>query len=166
VQLRCGRLNVLAGTRQDGVERARQVALAAENLRWALPHAADAGVTLLLEALNPIEFPDYLLHTTAEAWEVVCQVDDPGVMLQYDVYHAQMTEGNLLNTITDRFDGIGHVQISDVPGRHEPGTGEIRYAAVFAHLEALGYGGYVGLEYRPSTDTASSFSWMKELDAP
>jgi hydroxypyruvate isomerase len=118
---------------------------------------------MLIEALNPIEFPHYLMQTTAQAAELVRLVDDPRVMLQYDVYHAQMAEGNLIDTITKHFGEIGHIQISDVPGRHEPGTGEIRYPAVFDVLKGLGYDGYVGLEYRPSGDTVSALAWMAEL---
>lgn len=163
-RLGCERLNVLAGTRQQGMERSAQMDLAADNLTWAVPRAADAGVTLLIEALNPIEFPQYLVHSTAQAMDLVRRVNDPRVRLQYDVYHAQMTEGNLINTVTERFSEIGHVQISDVPGRHEPGTGEIRFRAVFECLVAMGYEGYIGLEYRPSGDTPSSLYWMTELD--
>jgi hydroxypyruvate isomerase len=163
IRLQCGRLNVLAGTRRSGVERAAQVALAIENLMWAIPKAADADVTLLLEALNPTDFPQYLLHSSAEAAELVQTVDDPHVRLQYDVYHAQMTQGNLINTITERIGEIDHIQISDVPGRHEPGTGEIRFPAVFACLEELAYKGHIGLEYQPSTDTLSSLAWMGQL---
>jgi hydroxypyruvate isomerase len=163
VRLRCGRLNVLAGTRQPDLAREEQVALAVENLRWALPRAVDAGVTLLIEALNPTDFPLYLVHTTTQAWDIVRAVSHPHVKLQYDIYHAQMTEGNLITTITQRFPDIGHIQIADVPGRHEPGTGEIRFSAVFSRLDALGYKGYVGLEYRPSRSTLPSLAWMRQV---
>ena len=163
VRLRCGRVNVLAGARQPAVDYAAQVACAVDNLAWAAPRAADAGVTLLVEALNPTDFPHYLIHTTAEAWDIVRRASHPRVRLQYDVYHAQMTEGNLIATITERLPDIGHIQIADVPGRHEPGTGEIRYQAIFAQLEALGYDGLVGLEYHPSRTTLASLSWMEQV---
>lgn len=163
VRLRCGCLNVLAGARQPGIDRAAQVACAVDNLTWAAPLAADAGVTLLVEALNPTDFPHYLLHNTAEAWGVVRGASHPRVKLQYDVYHAQMTEGNLIATIAERMPDIGHIQIADVPGRHQPGTGEIRYPAIFAQLEALGYDGYIGLEYHPSQGTRASLSWLAQV---
>jgi hydroxypyruvate isomerase len=148
------------GQRVTGLAPAAQVDCAIENLVWGAPRAVRAGVTLLIEPLNPTDFPNYFLRTTATAMEVVTQVDHPAVGLQYDVYHAQMTEGNLIETITARFPHIGHVQIADVPGRHEPGTGEINYPAIFATLEGLGYQGYVGLEYRPTGETDTSLSWL------
>ena len=87
-------------------------------------------------------------------------VDHPRVGFQYDIYHGQMTEGNLINTIKRYSAHIRHIQIADVPGRHEPGTGEIRYSAIFSTLEELEYEGYVGLEYRPMGTTEESLSWI------
>jgi hydroxypyruvate isomerase len=159
-RLRCRRLNALFGNEVAGLEPSAQIDCAIENLGWAAPQAAQAGVTLLVEPLNPIDLPHYFLHTTAVALEIVAQVDHPAVRLQYDVYHAQMTEGNLIHTITASFPTIGHVQIADVPGRHEPGTGEINFPAVFSALDRLGYWGYIGLEYRPSSETDASLSWL------
>jgi hydroxypyruvate isomerase len=159
-RLGCGRLHAAFGKRAAGYDAAAQVDCALENLAWAAPQAARARVTLLIEALNPIDWPDYFLNTTADALEVVARAGQPNVRLQYDVYHAQMTEGNLISTITDNFSSIGHVQVADVPGRHEPGTGEINYPNVFSALDRLGYAGYVGLEYRPSGDTDASLGWL------
>jgi hydroxypyruvate isomerase len=159
-RLGCKRLHAMFGKRAAGFDASAQIDCALENLAWAAPQAAGAGVTLLVEALNPIDWPDYSLNTTADALEVVVRAAQPNVKLQYDVYHAQMTEGNLINTITDDFPYIGHVQIADVPRRHEPGSGEINYPAVFAALDRLGYEGYIGLEYRPSGDTDSSLGWL------
>ena len=159
-RLGCRRVHTLFGNRLTGVDPAAQVACAVENLAWAAPQAAHAGVTLLLEWLNPVDFPGFFLHTTAAAMSVIRQVDHPAVKLQYDVYHAQVTEGNLIGTIETHFPYLGHVQIADVPGRHEPGTGEINYPAVLGALGRLGYEGYVGLEYQPSRDTTSSFAWL------
>ena len=121
--------------------------------------AAGAGFAAV-EFMFPYDFPNYFLRSTAATLEIVTHVDHPAVRLQYDVYHAQMMEGNLTNTITASFPYIGHVQIADVPGRHEPGTGEINFPAVFSTLERLGYQGYVGLEYRPSVETDASLSWL------
>jgi len=160
-RLRCQRLNVLAGNKVDGLEHAAQIECAIENIAWAAPQAADAGVTLMIEPLNAIDRPDYLIHTTAAAMEMVRGTDHPHVRLQYDIYHAQMGEGNLINTVSSCFPFIGHVQIADVPGRHEPGTGEINYAAIFATLEAFAYRGYVGLEYQPSRETNASLDWLQ-----
>ncbi len=157
--LKCTRLHVMFGNRVKGIDRNVQVECAAENLSWAAPLAAQAGVTLLIEALNETDFPTYALHRTAEALSIIKQVNHPQVKLQYDVYHAQMTEGNLINTITSCLPDIGHIQIADVPGRHQPGTGEINYPAALEVLKILNYG-YVGLEYRPSNDSDSSLQWL------
>ena len=139
--LGCVRLHTMFGKTTAGFDAAAQVDCALENLAWAAPQAAEAGVTLLVEALNPIDRPDYFLNTTADALDIVVRAGQPNVKLQYDIYHAQMTEGNLINKITDDFPTIGHIQIADVPGRHEPGTGEINYPNIFSALDRLGYEG-------------------------
>jgi hydroxypyruvate isomerase len=162
--LNCTRLNTMFGNRVLGIERKEQISCAVENLSWAAPLAAQAGVTLLIEPLNHTDFPDCLLRRTSEALEIIRQVDHPHVKLQYDVYHAQMMEGNLINTITTSLPVIEHIQIADVPGRHQPGTGEINYPAVLGALEKLSYSGCVGLEYRPSNDTESSLAWLASGD--
>lgn len=159
-QLRCRRLNILFGNRTPEVDRSAQMECALTNLAWAAPQAAQAGVTLLLEPLNPLDRPAYLLHNTAEAMSIIGQVNHPSVMLQYDVYHAQISEGNLIHTIGKYFPWIGHIQIAEVPGRHEPGTGEIDYQPVFQALEKLGYLGYIGLEYQPLETTEASLCWL------
>ena len=160
VRLKCRCIHAMFGNRLPELAPEAQVACAVENLTWAAPQAAQAGVTLLVEWLNPVDFPSFFLHSTLATLEVVTQVDHPAVKMQYDVYHAQMTEGNLISTITTHISHIGHIQIADVPGRHEPGTGEINYPAVFAALERLGYQGYIGLEYQPSGDTDASLDWL------
>jgi hydroxypyruvate isomerase len=158
--LHCPRLNAMFGQRVPGYDLAAQIDCACENLVWAAPQAADAGIELLLEALNPIDFPRYALNRTTTALEIIRRIDLPNVRLQYDVYHAQMTEGNLINTITSNFSYISHIQIADVPGRHQPGTGEINFPAIFAALDRLGYSGYIGLEYVPLGDPDGSLSWL------
>jgi hydroxypyruvate isomerase len=158
--LHCSRLHAMFGQRVLDYDLAAQIDCACENLIWAAPQAADAGVELLLEALNPIDFPRYALNRVTMALEIIRRINLPNVRLQYDVYHAQMTEGNLINTITTNFSDIGHIQIADVPGRHQPGTGEINFPAIFAALDRLGYTGYIGLEYKPLGESDSSLSWL------
>jgi len=159
-RLGCDRLNTLAGNRQYELPMEAQLDCAVENLMWAAPMAAEAQMTILVEPLNPTDRPDYLVHTTNTALRIIEQVGSVDVKLQYDVYHAQMTEGNLIHTIRRYFDRIGHIQIADVPGRHEPGTGEIHYPAIFSCLQDLDYQGYVGLEYYPSSSTDLSLDWL------
>jgi hydroxypyruvate isomerase len=156
----CPRIHTMVGNRLPELDPAAQLECVLENLAWAAPLAAEAGVTLLIEPLNATDMPAYFVHSTAEGMRIVNGANHPNVRLQYDVYHAQMTEGNLINTMTALFPHIGHIQISDVPGRHQPGTGEINYPAIFAALERLNYPGYIGLEYRPDGETDASLAWL------
>jgi hydroxypyruvate isomerase len=158
--LGCSRINAMIGKRIAGVERDAQLDCASENLAWAAPLAREAGVTLLLEPLNATDFPGCVLSNTVEAMALVRRVDHPQVRLQYDIYHSQMTEGNLIRTMTSCMPYIGHIQLADVPGRHEPGTGEINYPFVLDALRDISYTGYVGLEYRPSGDSDASLEWL------
>ncbi len=120
-------------------------------LRAAAPAAEDAGVNLVLEPLNlPVDHAGYYLDSSYEAYEIVDAVDSPNVGVLYDVYHQQITEGNVIQNITEHAAFIDYVHVADVPGRHEPGTGELHYENVFAALDDAGYDGYVGLEYSPS----------------
>ena len=123
---------------------------ARDNVAWAAGQAARAGCEVLIEALNPADNGPCLVTTTAAAAAFAADVGQPNVRLQYDAYHMQRTEGDLTATIDAYWPLISHIQIADVPGRHEPGTGEINYPFVLDHLERKGYRGAVGLEYQPS----------------
>ena len=161
------RLNALVGVERTPGERARQLELAARNVRFAADEAAPHGVTITIEAVNTFENGPYLLHTTRQAAAFVETVDRPNVRLQYDAYHMQRMEGNLVATIREHLDRIAHVQIADSPGRGEPGTGEINYPFVLAALAELGYARHVALEYVPTTaSTEDSFAWLRELETP
>jgi len=126
-------------------------------LKTAAPLAEQAGITLVLEPLNIlVDHPGYFLTSSREGFEIVEQVGSPAVKLLYDIYHQQVTEGNLIATITSHIDLIGHFHIADVPGRHEPGSGEINYANVLAAIDEAGYESFIGLEYAPAAATAES----------
>src|SRR5581483_1398905 len=159
-RLGCRRLNVLAGNRVPGVADRVLRQTAVENLRRAAPIARDAGITLLVETLNTWESPRYFLDSAQLGLDIVREVAQPSVRFQLDCYHGQRMEGQLIDTAVRNVEWIGHVQVADVPGRHEPGTGEIHYGNVLAALERAGYDGYVGLEYRPSGKTEDSFGWL------
>jgi len=161
--LGCRRMNVLVGHEIPGMDRAEQLALARENVRFAADDAA--GITVMVEAVNTFENGPYLLYTTAQAVEFVREVGRENVRVQHDFYHMQRMEGNLVATLREHIGSIGHVQIADSPGRGEPGTGEIHYPYVLGELERLGYDGYVGLEYNPTAETTEeSLEWLpKEL---
>jgi hydroxypyruvate isomerase len=159
-RLGCARLNVLAGNRIDEVSDAEMRRTVVENLRRAAPMARAAGITLLVEALNTRESPRYFLDGSRLGLDIVREVDEPNVRFQFDVYHMQRMEGELIDSLTRNLPWIGHVQIADVPGRHEPGTGEINFPNLLRALEGAGYEGYVGLEYRPSGRTEDSLGWL------
>ncbi len=159
-RLGCRRLNVLAGNRVDGASDAEMRRTVIDNLKRAAPVARAAGITLLIEALNTWESPRYFLDRSRTGLDIVRDVGEPNVRFQYDCYHMQRMEGQLVDTLTKNLEWIGHVQLADVPGRHEPGTGEVNYANVLAALEGAGYDGFVGLEYRPSGKTEDSLGWL------
>jgi hydroxypyruvate isomerase len=126
-------------------------------LRGAAGLAEAANVTLLLEPLNTkVDHPGYTLRHSAPAFELVRQIASPRVKVLYDVYHMQIMEGNLIATIEANLDAIGHIHVADVPGRHEPGTGEINYGSIARMLTANGYAGLVGLECVPKSDSAAA----------
>lgn len=162
-RLGCTKLNALVGHRVEVMELEEQLELAKESVRFAADEAAKQGAQVMIEAVNTFENGPYLIGTTKDAAAFVRGVDRPNVKLQYDVYHMQRMEGNLVANLREYMPEIGHVQIADSPGRGEPGTGEIRYLYVFEQLQKLGYGGYVGLEYRPTASTTEeSLLWLPE----
>jgi hydroxypyruvate isomerase len=160
-ELGCRRINVLAGNVQDGVSWDDHRQTAVDGLRRLAPLAQEAGVTLLVEALNANENLRYFLTNSRLGFELVREVASPAVKFQYDAYHLQIMEGNLIDTFSKHVTDIGHVQIGDVPGRHEPGSGEINYANFLAAVDRSGYDGYIGLEYRPASDTEEGLdAWL------
>ena len=125
--------------------------------------AAKAGVTLLMEPLNVlVDHAGYYIQRSSIAWDLHRKIGHPNVKVLYDVYHMQIMEGNIIATIRQNIDAIGYVHVADVPGRHEPGTGEINYVNVARALRDVGYGGLVGFEYMPTTGTELSLASSKE----
>ncbi len=159
--LGCERLNCIAGLAPAGVERARLRAVFVDNLRFAAAELDAAGITLLTEPINTRDVPGFYLSSSDDALAIIAEVGAPNLMLQYDVYHMQIMEGDLAPTIQHNLSHIGHIQIADTPGRHEPGSGEINYPFLFKHLDRLGYDGWVGCEYRPAATTAEGLGWVK-----
>ncbi|HUX75454.1 MAG TPA: TIM barrel protein [Anaerolineae bacterium] len=122
-----------------------------DGLKTLAPLAEEAGITLLLEPLNiHVDHPGYFLHRSSVGFDLVRAVESPRIKLLYDIYHMQVMEGNIIHTLTSNLDVIGHVHIADVPGRHEPGTGELNYANIFKALREAGYDRYVGFEFEPA----------------
>lgn len=122
-----------------------------DGLKALAPLAEKAGVTLNLEPLNTVaDHKGYWLNHSKTGLELVREVNSPNIRLLYDVYHMQVMEGNLIQTLVDNLEAIGHIHVADVPGRHEPGTGEINYRQVLNALREAGYQGYVGMEFEPT----------------
>jgi hydroxypyruvate isomerase len=158
-----GNLNCLAGKRLPAVDEARQRDVLVDNLRFAARQLAAHGLRLMVEPVNHFDMPGFLLNRSAQVLALLDAVDEPNVFLQFDVYHAQREEGELAATLRSHLARIGHVQVADNPGRHQPGTGEINYPFLFQELDRLGYQGHVGLEYLPSPDTGSAFGWIQAM---
>jgi hydroxypyruvate isomerase len=159
-QIGCTRMNALVGNWLSTESRQSQLARVHENLAWVAEQAAQAGVTVMVEALNPWETPEYILTTSASALQTLTAVGSPNLQFQYDVYHMQRSEGNITATLTAALAQIGHIQVADSPQRHQPGTGELNYRFIFAALEQLGYSGWVGLEYVPQGSLTESLAWL------
>jgi len=150
-------LIVTTGQEIEEQPRIQQHDAIIKGLQGAAPYAEDKGITLVLEPLNIlVDHKGYFLWSSHEGLEIIHEVDSPRVKLLYDIYHQQIMEGNLIDNITRSIDHIGHFHVGDVPGRHEPGTGEINYANVFAAIDRLGYDAYLGLEYSPTGDPAEA----------
>ncbi len=154
-------VNCLAGCRVQGVGDDAHWQTLAANVRYAAQAFQAHGLTLVLEALNRFDNPGFLLNRTRQLQTLLDEVAQPNVLIQYDLYHAQREEGELVATLRANIARIGHIQIADNPGRHQPGTGEINYPFLLAEIDALGYQGYVGLEYIPDPDTETSLGWLK-----
>lgn len=150
-RLKCERLIVTTGSDLAGVAHAEQHAACVGAFKAAAPVAEDAGVTLVLEPLNLlVDHAGYFLSTSAEGFEIVGEVASPAVKLLFDIYHQQITEGNLTLNITRHIDKIGHFHVANHPGRHEPAIGEINYGHIFGEIARTSYDGYLGLEFSPS----------------
>jgi hydroxypyruvate isomerase len=156
------KVNCLVGKTVPGLSHDVQWGTLKENLVLAADIMQSAGVLQIFEPLNPFDAPGYFIPVNSLGFKLVEEIDHPNLRLEYDIYHAQRTEGNLAATIRKEIAKIGHVQIADSPNRNEPGTGEISYPFVFQALDEAGYDGWVGLEYRPSAGTEASFGWLRE----
>jgi len=154
----CPRLHCMAGISPQ-TQAASETYLA--NLRYAAKRLAKEGMAVMLEPLSAGTVAGCFLTGSAQAAQVVREVGADNVRVQYDFFHMQMMEGNLAATLERLLPVIGHVQLADVPGRHEPGTGELNFDFLLRHLDRLGYAGYVGCEYNPLGDTVEGLKWAQ-----
>jgi hydroxypyruvate isomerase len=152
-----GQLNCLAGKAPAGIadDVLRQTFAAAELKK--------AGLRLLIEPINTFDIPGFYLNRTTQAVSILVEVGADNAFVQYDIYHAQRMEGELAATMQKYLPRIGHIQLADNPGRNEPGSGEINYPFLFAHLDRIGYDGWIGCEYKPATTTEAGLDWRQRL---
>jgi len=159
--LGCKQLNCLAGLTPKDVPADKVRDTFVSNLRFAAERLGGEGIKLLIEPINTRDIPGFYLTKTQQALDIIAAVGSSNLWLQYDIYHMQVMEGDLANTIEKNLARIAHMQLADNPGRHEPGTGEINYDFLFKHIDKLGYQGWIGCEYKPAAETTAGLGWVK-----
>lgn len=155
------RVHLMAGLIRPGEDRALHRATYVRNLDYAARAAASAGVSVVIEPINTRDIPGFFLNRQDEAHAVCAEVGAGNLKVQMDFYHCQIVEGDLAMKLRKYIAGVGHVQIAGVPERHEPDLGEINYPYLFQLMDELGYGGWVGCEYRPKAGTSAGLGWLR-----
>lgn len=155
-------LNCLAGIVPHGVSQLSAHHTLLDNLRYAAETLSVAGVQLLIEPINTFDIPGFFLSTSKQAIDIIREVGFGDIFLQYDIYHMQRMEGELIQTIKNNLDVIKHIQVADNPGRFEPGTGEINFKNLFSQLDEMSYEGWIGCEYKPKSTTLAGLTWRAE----
>jgi hydroxypyruvate isomerase len=163
--LDCWKLNCLVGNVREGLDQQQAYETLVDNLTVAANRLGAAGRLLLVEVLNPVDAPAYFLNSIPLAERLLTDVNSAHLRFQFDVYHIQRTQGELVTSIHRLAPWLGHVQIADAPNRGQPGTGEINYRTALRAFDEVGYTGRIGLEYRPVGPTDASFDWMDEYRA-
>jgi len=161
-KLECPTIIILSGNRVEGASHDAQHNACVEALKPAAEMAARESVTLLLENIDQEENPKYYLTSVAEGFEIARKVDNPHLKFLYDFYHEQISEGNLIEKLDKNIDLVGLVHIADVPGRHQPGTGEINFANIFRKLADLKYDRYAAMEFMPVGDSVAILRAARE----
>ena len=161
------RVHVMAGLAPAGADRAALRATYVANLAWAAPLAAAQGVDLLIEPINTRDIPGFFLNRQDEAHAVLADVGAPNLKVQMDLYHLQIVEGDLTAKLRQYLPTgrVGHLQIAGVPLRHEPDRGEVHFPHLFDVIDALGYSGWIGCEYRPQAGTSAGLGWLRARQA-
>jgi hydroxypyruvate isomerase len=155
------RLHVMAGLLDPGLFRSAHRAVYMKNMSWAAAQADAQGITVLIEPINGRDMPGYFVHRQDEAQAICKEIGAPNLRVQFDFYHAQIVEGDLSVKLREQMPGIGHIQVAGVPDRHEPDEGELNYPYLLRLLDELGYGGWVGCEYRPRAGTSAGLGWLR-----
>jgi hydroxypyruvate isomerase len=158
--LACPRLHIMAGLKPQGVAHDTLTAVYGANLAYAAEECAKAGVKPIIEPINHRDIPGFFLNTTDQAAAIIAAVGPEKLGMQFDLYHCQITEGDVVKRVEKHLPLIAHMQVADTPGRHEPGTGEVNWPFVFKTIDALGFRGWIGCEYRPAGETLAGLSWF------
>jgi hydroxypyruvate isomerase len=161
-RLGCEQLILVSGKRVEGAAPGAQKAASIETLKRAVPILDAAGVTAVIEPIDHLENPPIYLDGVAEAFEIVRAVGSPRVKVLYDLYHEQRGYGNLIEKLEKNIDEVGLIHVADVPGRHEPGTGEMNYANIYRKLAELHYNGMIAMEFYPTGDIVEGLRHARE----
>ncbi len=156
------RIHVMAGLLPSEDLRERHHAVYVQNLAYAAEQAAKAGITILIEPINTRDMPGFFLNRQDQAQAICKEVGAANLKVQFDFYHCQIVEGDVISKLRRDFAGVGHIQIAGVPDRHEPNLGELNYAWLFDEIDRLGYTGWIGCEYRPKGDTSEGLQWLRD----
>ncbi len=159
--LGCTQVNVLSGIAPKGADPDKLLQTFIDNLHFAAVKLKENGIRLVIEAINTRDIPYFFLCGTQQSLDIIAACGKANIKLQYDIYHMQIMEGDLAPTIEKNLSSIGHIQLADNPGRHEPGTGEINYPFLFNFLDNIGYKGWIGCEYIPATTTSEGLGWFE-----
>ena len=159
--LGCKQVNCLAGITPQGVDADKVHETFVSNIKFAADKLKDAGIKLLVEAINTRDIPGFYVSGTQQTLDLIKASGSDNIFVQYDIYHMQIMEGDLAPTMEKHLAQIPHIQLADNPGRNEPGTGEINYPFLFEFLDKIGYDGWIGCEYKPKAGTDAGLGWAK-----
>ena len=159
--LRCPTLHIMAGLVGADQDRAAHRSVYLKNLAYAAEQAVAYGVTIVIEPINQRDMPGYFITRQDEAHQVCSDVGATNLKVQMDLYHCQITEGDLAMKLRQTISGVGHIQIAGVPERNEPDRGELNYPYLFELIDSLGYSGWIGCEYRPKGNTSEGLGWLR-----
>jgi hydroxypyruvate isomerase len=159
--LECGRVNCLAGIPPLSVSASAAGETLTRNVEYAAARLKSAGIKLMIEPINTRDIPGFFLNQTRQALDIIAATGSDNAFVQFDIYHMQIMEGHVASTIEKHLPSIGHMQLADVPGRHEPGTGEIDYGSLLDLVDRIGYAGWIGCEYIPLAGTVAGLRWAK-----
>ncbi|HBW37838.1 hydroxypyruvate isomerase [Desulfosporosinus sp. BICA1-9] len=154
-------VNCLVGKGDPELDESVLRSTMVENISYAAKKLEEHGLRLMIEPINHYDIPGFFLNTTDQVLKLIAEINRPNVFLQWDIYHASRENEDLWKTLSNSIAQIGHIQIADQPGRHQPGTGEIAFQRLLTELKKAGYSQEIALEYVPGPDTETSLRWVK-----